>query len=801
MRAPLSWIREFAPIEGSTSEIADALNSIGLVVEAIHEPGREIGGVIVAKVLAVADHPDADKLTLVDVDHGSGEARVVCGARNLTAGDVIPYAPPGATLPGGMKLERRKIRGQVSEGMLCSERELGLGDDHGGIMHLPVSTPLGAEARVVLGLDDVVFDLEITPNRPDAMSIVGVARDLAAACRVPMKVPEPAVTGDERTAGELASLAVEAPDRCPRYVARVASVTVAPSPDWMAQRLTLAGMRPISNVVDVTNYVLLERGQPLHAFDLDLLGGGGILVRLARVGERMSTLDGVERTLTDEDLLICDAAGAPQAIAGIMGGGSSEVSQSTTSVLLESAYFAPTGILRSSKRLGLRTESSARFERGVDPNGVAIAADRACELFAQVASGRIASGALDAYPAPVERARIVVRIDRVNTLLGTELTPAQLGDYLTPLGIELGPIDVAPGAPVAFEATIPTFRPDLEREVDLTEEVARHHGYNNILRTVPRSGAHAGGLTARQREQRKVRDLLVGAGLLEAMTFSLVAPADLTRAGMPAVGIEVENPLRAEESLLRPALLPGLLRSVAFNAAHGMPDVALFEVGHVFGTPLPGETLPDERDHLAVVLAGSVVRAPHEPDRSIDVHDVVGIWELLADALGLADQRLVSESRPGLHPSRSAAIFVDGVEVGVVGEVAEDVAKALDLPRPAVALEVDLDRVLAGARDKRDYVAPSRFPASSIDLAFIVGEVVSAADLQSTLATAAGPMLEELRLFDVFRAESIGAGHKSLAFALRFRAHDRTLTDDEVAGLRQSCINSATKSHHAVLRG
>lgn len=807
MRAPLSWIREFAPIPGSTSEIADALNSIGLVVEGIHEPGREIGGVIVAKVLAVTDHPDADKLTLVDVDNGTGEVRVVCGARNLTAGDVVPYAPPGATLPGGMTLERRKIRGQVSEGMLCSERELGLGDDHGGIMHLPTSTPLGAEARAVLGLDDVVFDLEITPNRPDAMSVVGVARDLAAACRVPMTLPEPAVTGDERTVGNLASLVVEAPDRCPRYVGRVAGVTITPSPDWMARRLTLAGMRPISNVVDVTNYVLLERGQPLHAFDLDLLAGRGILVRLALSGERMSTLDGVERTLTDEDLLICDAKGTAQAIAGIMGGGSSEVSQSTTSVLLESAYFAPTGILRSSKRLGLRTESSARFERGVDPNGVAIAADRACELFTQVASGSVASGALDEYPAPVERERIVVRVERVNTLLGTELTSTQLGDYLVPLGIELRSVDVPAGATEAtraagaLEATVPTFRPDLEREIDLVEEVARHHGYNNISRTVPRSGAHAGGLTARQREQRKVRDLLVGAGLLEAMTFSLVAPADLARAGMPAVGIEVENPLRAEESLLRPALLPGLLRSVAFNAAHGMPDVALFEVGHVFGVPLPGETLPDERDHLAVVLAGSVVRSPHEPDRSIDVHDVAGIWELLADALDLADRRLVSESRPGLHPSRSAAIFVGGVEVGAVGEVAEEVSTALDLPRPVVAFELDLDRVLAGAREKRDYLAPSRFPASAIDLAFVVPERVSATDLRSTLSTAAGPMLEELRLFDVFRAESLGAGHKSLAFSLRFRAHDRTLTDDEVARLRQACIDAATKSHNAVLRG
>ncbi|HEV7687726.1 MAG TPA: phenylalanine--tRNA ligase subunit beta, partial [Acidimicrobiia bacterium] len=382
MKAPLSWLRDFAPITGSPLELADRLNEIGLIVEGIAAPGRDIAGVRAVKVLAVEKHPNADRLALVDVDPGDGNAvRVVCGAHNYVVGDIVPWAPPGAELPGGFKLERRRIRGQFSDGMLCAPDELGLSDDHSGIMILSPDTPLGEDLRTVLGLDDIVFDLEITPNRPDAMSIAGVARDLAAALHVPFSLPPPAGSGVIIDL-DPATLIVDAPDRCPRYVARMGRVAVGPSPGWMAQRLTKAGMRPISNVVDVTNYVMLERGQPLHAFDLARLGGRGIVVRLAGEGEKITTLDGVERTLSAADLLICDANRVPQAIAGVMGAGDSEVSDSTTELLLESAYFTGDGILRTSKRLGLRTESSARFERGVDPNGTLIAADRAWELFA-----------------------------------------------------------------------------------------------------------------------------------------------------------------------------------------------------------------------------------------------------------------------------------------------------------------------------------------------------------------------------------------------------------------------------------
>ena len=791
MRAPLSWIREFTPLDGiAVDDIADALNQLGLEVEAIDAPGRDVNGVVAARILDVVAHPDADRIRLADVDFGDGQLRVVCGASNIAPGMVVPFARIGAVLPGDFRIERRKIRGIVSEGMLCSARELGLGDDHAGILELPGDTVLGADVREVLGLDDVVFDLSITPNRPDAMGIEGIARDLAAHFGLPfgLDAHEPGPVGDE-VAG--AHVVVEAPDRCPRFVAVAARVVMGPSPQWMQRRLTLAGMRPISNVVDVTNYVMLERCRPLHAFDLGRLAGRGIVVRLARDGEQMTTLDGVERTLTAADLLICDGTRTPQGIAGIMGGAAAEVSDTTTEILLESAYFEPAGIARTAKRLGLRSEASARFERGVDPNNAGSGAARALELFAQVASAVPAEGAIDVYPKPIARARITVRTERVNALLGTALSATEIAEYLTPLGIEMH----------AGEASVPTFRPDIEREIDLIEEVARRVGLEHIARTVPSNAAKVGGLSPRQRERRVLADVLVGAGFDEVYTLPLLAPADLAAAGLRADDrIEVENPLRAEESILRPALLPGLLRAVAYNAAHGEPAVALFENGTVFAPPADGEPLPRERLSLAFARAHHARRAPHEPDRPVDVYDATAALQALAQELRVADVQLEAAALDGFHPSRAARILVDGKPAGCLGEVAASVVDALALGAPVVACELDVDAFLAGARTERRAQPVSRFPASSIDLAFVVDDRVPAAALQATLAAAGGELLEHVALFDVFRSDALGAGKVSLAFALRFRAPDRTLTDDEVSALRTRCIDAVVTAHAAELR-
>src|SRR3954471_3658158 len=653
MRAPLSWIRDFTPLDAPVDDVVSALNQLGLEVEGVEQPGAEIRGVVAAEVLNVERHPNADKLSLVDVTTGEAVTRVVCGAPNVVAGMVVPYAPPGATLPGGFTLERRKIRGQVSDGMLCSAEELGLGDDHSGILGLEGGADLGADVRELLGLDDVIFDLAITPNRPDAMCIVGVARELAAHFSLDFTVPGLVAAADASVDNDI-TVVVDDPVRCPRYLGRVARVTMGASPAWMAQRLVKAGMRPISNVVDVTNYVLLERNQPLHAFDLSKLAGRGIVVRTARPGETMTTLDDVERTLTGEDLLICDAERTPQAIAGIMGGSTSEVSEATTEILLESAYFERMGIARSSKRLKLRSESSARFERGIDPEAVARNAERAMELLLEVAGARVAADACDVYPAPVERARIRLRPSRVNAVLGTTLDAEDVWDSLAPLGIDLDTDEEGTSAD-GVVAVVPTFRPDLEREIDLIEEVARRIGFDRIGRTLPDTHGQVGMLTARQQERRLVADALVGLGLSEAITLSLVAPSDLERAGAPLDRVvRATNPLRAEESVLRSAVLPGLLRAVAGNRAQGLPDVALFEMGRVFLTPRgPREAdavpLPDEPEHVALALVGTVARRPVEPDRSVDVYDAVDAVTAVGDALGIHDVALQPADVAGLR--------------------------------------------------------------------------------------------------------------------------------------------------------
>jgi phenylalanyl-tRNA synthetase beta chain len=795
MRAPLSWIRDFTPAEAPVDQLVAALNQLGLEVESVDEPGREVRDVVAARVLGVVQHPNADRLTLVDVDFGNGQTRVVCGAHNVARGDVVPLAPAGAQIPG-LRLKRKTIKGVESDGMLLSPRELGLGDDHEGILHLDENLEPGADVRAVLGLDDVVFELDLTPNRPDAMCIIGVARELAAHFGWPLDVPEPHAPVDASAAGDV-TVRIEAPDRCPRYLARVARVEMGPSPAWMTQRLAKAGMRPISNVVDVTNYVLLERNQPLHAFDLGRLGGGGIIVRLAREGERITTLDAVDRELTPGDLLICDAESVPQAIAGIMGGSTAEVSDTTTEILLESAYFEAMGVARSSKRLKLRSEASARFERGTDPEGVATHADRAMELLAEVAAAAVAPEAVDEYPRPVARPQIRVRTGKVNRVLGTQLTDTEVLAALRPLGIEVE------GSGDALVAVPPTFRPDLEREIDLIEEVGRRIGFAAIGRTVARPSDQVGGLTRRQRERRLVADILVGAGLSEAVSIPLVAPADLERAGAPLDRlVEAANPLRAEESVLRTRVLPGLLRAAARNQARGLVDLALFEIGRVFLAPSGrGALLPDEPYHAAAVMTGTAQRRPVEDDRAVDAYDAGDVVRQLFDGVEIADGRVESATRPGFHPARAASVVVDGTEIGVVGELDPELLAGLELAGPVVALELDLDRLLDAPRRDRTFRPPSTYPPSNIDLAFVVADEVEAGAVAATLRSTAGELLEDLRLFDVFRADAIGAGRKSLAFALRFRAPDRTLTDDEVGKLRQRCIDAIAKVHGGELRG
>ena len=788
MKVLLSWLRDFAPIEGDPVALGEHLSDLGMAVEQLDVLGKGLDGIVVAKVQATRPHPNADKIQLVDVDTGDGEAlQIACGAFNMVAGDLVPLATVGTTMPNGMEIGRRKMRGEWSNGMLCSARELGLGGDHAGIHVLPPGLPVGAPFAEAMGIEhDVLYDLEINPNRPDAMSVAGVARDLAARLDVPFAIPEPAA--DEVAAERLGAVTVEVddPDLCGRFTARVLrGVTVGDSDPLISHRLSLLGMRPINSLVDVSNYVMLELGQPNHPYDLAKVRGGGLRVRRARAGEALVTLDGVERTFTADDLLICDGDDTPIGIAGVMGGADTEIDASTTDVLLEMAWFLPLAIAKTSRRLRLRSEASARFEKGTDPEVIDLAHRRFAELLAGT-DARLESGTVDVRGELPERRPIRVRTGRVNSLLGTDLRADRIAELLAPIGF------AATVVGDDTEVTVPSWRYDSSTEIDVVEEVARRYGYSAIGTAVP-SSPRAGRLTPRQRERRRLQALLTGRGLSEAMPLSFLAPGDLERSGLPGDGIEITNPLVAEESILRTSLLPGLVRSLATNAARRNTGVGLWEIGHVFRRRPPGgeaAPLPDEREMLGVALGGRDARAA--------VHE----WWAVAELLGLRTVGLVNGAVPGLHPTRSARLVTDGGDaIGVVGELDPQVLDAHGIGERVGWLEVDLDAVAGLPRDPHVYRTVSVYPSSDVDLAFEVDDAVPASDVAAAIVRAAGDHLAAIRLFDVYRGAGIAEGRRSLAYALRLDAPDHTLTDDEVAAVRRRCIEAVEGTLPATLRG
>jgi phenylalanyl-tRNA synthetase beta chain len=785
MRIPLSWLRELAPNEASLDELMAVLSELGLPVESVTPIGDDLTGVVIAKVVEIDSIEGADKIRRVMVDTGGEElTQVVCGAWNFDVGAVVPFATVGTTLPGDFQIGKRKMKGVESSGMICASDELGLpGGDHSGIMLLPDDLPLGADFSEAMGITaDVVIELEVNANRPDAMSVVGVARDVAARLGVPLRLPDPSLDA----VGEADPISVEVIDAegCPRFTARVVGdISIGPSPAWIQHRLTLAGMRPINNVVDASNYVMLELGQPTHAYDLAKLPGRGLRVRRAQDGETLVTLDDVERRFSAEDLLICDAADTPIGIAGIMGGASSEVDEATTEVLLEAADFDPLTISWTSKRLALRSEASARFEKGIDSGGIDRAVARFVELLRETgatASTTAAEGG-PGRPAP---APVRVRTARVNALLGTELGDSRVKDLLDPIGFATSVVE-----PGQLDVTIPTWRPDSAVEIDVVEEVARMHGYSAIERTVPTSTL-TGGLDAHQRDRRLVRQILVGAGASEAWTTTFVSETELRRANQdPADAVVVSNPLVADESLLRTSLLPGLLRSLAYNASHRELGVWLFEVGNVFSQPPAGQQLPDEREVVAVALGGG------------DATDAVSVWNVLVEGLLLRDARLEAAEAPGLHPTRTARILVDDEPVGFVGEVDPAVLDASAVPERVGWLEIDLRAVLQSPHGPDQLVPVSRFPSSDIDLSFEVDEATPAGAVLHTMRLAGVDLVVDAALFDVYRGSTVAPGRRSLTYRVRFQAPDRTLTDEELGAARQRLIDAVEVAHPAALRG
>lgn len=795
MRVPLRWLEEFVAVDVPIERLAELLDLSGTKVEAVHKPSGSVGGVVVAEVLEIMPHPNADNLTLVDVRRDDDATqRVVCGAKNFAVGDKVALAQVGARLPE-MEITERKIRGQVSAGMLCSSSELGVSGHASGILLLPSDAEPGTDVVSLLGLDETVFELEITPNRPDCMSILGVAREVSAILGNELKVPDPEL----QASGAIASpvkVEIEDPAGCPRYLARyVENVTLGPSPAWMSSRLLSVGVRPISNVVDATNYVLFELGQPLHAFDAAKVHGQHIIVRRARRGERLLTLDGQERELHGDDVLITDKKKG-LALAGVMGGGDSEVSAETTAIIIESAHFDPASIAFTSRRHGLRTEASARFERGSDPEVVGLAAARAAGLIASLAGGRVSETVTDVYPRPIERRTIELRPQRVATVLGAGVaTPQQVG-YLTALG--LGVTEERS----ILRVEVPTFRPDLAREIDLVEEVGRLAGFERLPATLP--PGRSGRLDREQLVDRGLRRLLADLGLHEAWTSSFMAPADLERlgiaAGDPAAAlVRLSNPMTEDEPALRTTLLPGLLRGVAANDRQRAAGVALFEIARVYEPA--GEELPHEAVVVGAVLAGARRVAGWDGlEEGWSFFDAKGIVEAIFSALGLVAPGFGQVNGLPFHPTRAAAVTLQGGTVGAVGELHPDVLRRFEIERRVVALELALAPLLAALPTKVKVGQLSRFPGNFVDIAVVVDADTPAEQPQKVIFEVGGAELASVRLFDIYEGDQVPEGKKSLAFALELRAVDRTLTDAEAAEVRDRIVAALSERLGAQLR-
>jgi phenylalanyl-tRNA synthetase beta chain len=801
----LKWLKELVPVDLGVNDLVDRLDMTGTAVEAVHTTGDSFDNVVVGLITAKEKHPQADKLWVTVVDVGDSTMRtIVCGAQNFEAGDKVPVALPGAVLPGGFEIKKAKLRGVLSEGMNCSARELGIGEDHEGLMILPADAPVGAKFAEWYGLSDTVIELEVTPNRPDCLSMVGVAREVGAVTEreyaKPSQVPAEAGT----LVSEACAITVEDSDLCPRYTARlIKGVKVGPSPQWLAEKVTAAGARPINNIVDVTNYVMFELGQPLHAFDMNTLakdqdGKVQIVVRLAREGERLVTLDGVDRALTPETLVIADVDGAI-ALAGVMGGESTEVSDITVDVLLESASFDPVSVSRTSRSLGLISEASMRYERTVDRTGCVEASDRAAALIAEIAGGEVAPGILDVFGLPLAPRSLTLRQGRVEQILGVDVPAEDVISILERLGCGVE------RKHDSFEVSVPTFRPDLEREVDLIEEVLRIWGMDRIAATLPGGRERVGHLTRDQRWRERVGETLRASGLNETMTYAFTDPSDLDRLDMrlpdDEILVELLNPMSEEQSVLRRTLLPGLLRSVSFNQRRGVPDVQLYEIGSVYWTG-EGRKQPKERPMAAAVLAGAWnVPGWNQPRVPLDFFDGKGILEVLVRELGIERFKVRSAELAWLQPGRAAEVIVAGEVLGWIGEVHPSALARFECEAPLVAFELDLHRLTRAAREDRKLVEPPRFPPVELDIAIVVAESVTAEKIEQAIRSAGGRLLEDLRLFDVYRGKGVESGKKSMAYALTYRLADRTLTAEEVDAAHEKLLRKVLAATGGELRG
>ena len=789
MRLSLNWLREFVPFEGDAEELGHRLTMQGLELEGLDRPFDHLEGLVVGEVLTCEQHPDADKLKVCRVDVGGPEVLdIVCGAPNVAAGQKVAVAPVGVTLPGGLTIKKAKLRGALSVGMICSEAELELSDDHSGIMVLPENARPGARLVDTLPLDREVLEIGITPNRGDCLSILGLARETALAFDLPLTLPETSFTEGGASALERMAVAIEDPAGCPLYYGRIIEdVKLQSSPAWLRYRLKAVGVRPHSNVVDVTNYVLMELGHPLHAFDLDLLAGGKIIVKRAVAGQRFTTLDGAERVLTPADLLICDAEKAV-ALAGVMGGANSEINDASRSVFLEAAVFDPVSIRRTARRLHLQSEASYRFERGVDQGNAEYVTRRACHLLQSLTGGRVLPGlcGLEADPAP--KVTLQFRPQRAADLLGVCLDDDFCRRTLHNVGcaVEISPENVP------WKVEPPTWRPDITHEADLVEEVGRVYGLDLIAPTLPAVTQSGENLQA-DTEYHFLLDLrnwAAGLGLNEAVNYSFVGHKDLDILNLPAEGrISIMNPLSSEQDVLRTALAAGLLNNLRLNIGQGNAGLRLFETARVFFADENSETTAREHGRLGLLLYGRRFdSAWPQNDEGVDYPDIKGLVEHLLRRLNLPDGKFSLESgHPWLAPC--VRLTVDGREAGVLGQVKPEIADAYNARTPVWMAELDTDALWGLASGRVPAFRPlPQFPPVRRDITVMCPETLRVEEVEAQILAARLVCLEDVQLVDVFAPE--GKAERNLTFRLTFRHSQRTLKDTEVDKEREKAAQA-----------
>ncbi len=798
MLVPLKWLKSYVNIDDlNIQDLQDGFVMSGSNIEEVKKLGKEIDKVVVGKILEIQKHQNADKLLVTKVDVGNGEIlQIVTGAQNIKEGQYVPIVLDGGKLPGGITIKKGKLRGEESYGMMCSVQELGIPDNvvptyqKDGIYILDKEYPLGSDIRDVLGWDDYVIEFEITPNRSDCLSMLGIAREAGAVFKKDLNYPKIEIQEKHRDVKDYASVEVDNTQNCRRYVAKVITdVNIQSSPQWMQTRLMQAGVRPINNIVDVTNYVMLELGQPLHAFDLSHLEGNQIIVRNAHKNEAFTTLDEVERKLDETMLMICDAQ-KPVALAGIMGGQNSEVTETTKTILLESANFNGDSVRVTSKKLGLRTEASARFEKGIDPNIVLVAANRACQLIEELGAGRIVEGAIDVYPSLRHKKTISMRPQRINDLLGTNISAEEMAEILTRLEMK------SEKKENELIVTVPTFRLDIVEEVDFVEEIARLYGYDQLGMTLPK-GNSQGAKTNGQIIEDYAKNILNGLGINEILTYSFVGPKSLDMINISEESflrrvVKLQNPLGEENSIMRTTLIPNMMEVLARNYHRNVEKVKAFELGRVFiPKSIPITDLPIEKKMLVLGIYGE----------NMDFYMLKGVLEELFNKLGISDCEYMPErNNPVFHPGRCANIIWGNHILGVLGETHPDVTENYDLDTRLYVAEIDFNILMQITRLDKNYKPLPKYPAITRDIALVVKDEIYVNQIEDIIKKNGKDILQKIELFDVYKGKQVLPGYKSIAYSLTYRAQDRTLTDDEVSRIHGNIIEALEQNLDAHLR-